>query len=119
MDALKTNQEVVHEGWLIKSPPTKLWKAVSPELSLGPVMEDFHRGATSPLSLYLLSAEREGKGPNDFLSPQIEEVLPPPPQTPWQFSSQLSSQFSFHHFLQPSTFFFLFFSLSRHELQFS
>ncbi|XP_032453821.1 GRB2-associated-binding protein 2 isoform X2 [Nasonia vitripennis] len=27
MDALKTNQEVVHEGWLIKSPPTKLWKA--------------------------------------------------------------------------------------------
>ncbi|XP_011498451.1 PREDICTED: GRB2-associated-binding protein 2-like [Ceratosolen solmsi marchali] len=27
MDALKPNQEVVHEGWLIKSPPTKLWKA--------------------------------------------------------------------------------------------
>ena len=23
-----TNQEVVHEGWLIKSPPTKLWRAV-------------------------------------------------------------------------------------------
>ncbi|KAJ8674765.1 hypothetical protein QAD02_010551 [Eretmocerus hayati] len=28
MDALKTtNQEVVHEGWLTKSPPPKLWKA--------------------------------------------------------------------------------------------
>lgn len=26
---LKTSQEIVHEGWLIKSPPTKLWRAVS------------------------------------------------------------------------------------------
>lgn len=24
---LKTSQEIVHEGWLIKSPPTKLWRA--------------------------------------------------------------------------------------------
>lgn len=28
MEVLKTNQEIVHEGWLIKSPPTKLWRAV-------------------------------------------------------------------------------------------
>ncbi|NP_001135927.1 daughter of sevenless-like [Nasonia vitripennis] len=27
MEVLKTNQEIVHEGWLIKSPPTKLWRA--------------------------------------------------------------------------------------------
>ncbi|XP_046624202.1 GRB2-associated-binding protein 2 isoform X1 [Neodiprion virginianus] len=27
MDTLKTSQEIVHEGWLIKSPPLKLWKA--------------------------------------------------------------------------------------------
>ncbi|KAG7198194.1 hypothetical protein KM043_005606 [Ampulex compressa] len=27
MEVLKTSQEIVHEGWLIKSPPTKLWKA--------------------------------------------------------------------------------------------
>lgn len=29
MEVLKTSQEIVHEGWLIKSPPTKLWRAVS------------------------------------------------------------------------------------------
>lgn len=28
MEVLKTSQEIVHEGWLIKSPPTKLWRAV-------------------------------------------------------------------------------------------
>lgn len=28
MEELKTSQEIVHEGWLIKSPPTKLWRAV-------------------------------------------------------------------------------------------
>ncbi|XP_057330706.1 GRB2-associated-binding protein 2 [Microplitis mediator] len=27
MEVLKTSQEIVHEGWLIKSPPTKLWRA--------------------------------------------------------------------------------------------
>ncbi|XP_078048909.1 uncharacterized protein LOC144476153 [Augochlora pura] len=27
MEELKTSQEIVHEGWLIKSPPTKLWRA--------------------------------------------------------------------------------------------
>ncbi|XP_012288174.1 GRB2-associated-binding protein 2 [Orussus abietinus] len=27
MEVLKTTQEIVHEGWLIKSPPTKLWRA--------------------------------------------------------------------------------------------
>ncbi|KAK0079766.1 hypothetical protein PV325_000857 [Microctonus aethiopoides] len=27
MEMLKTSQEIVHEGWLIKSPPTKLWRA--------------------------------------------------------------------------------------------
>ncbi|XP_012255741.1 GRB2-associated-binding protein 2 [Athalia rosae] len=27
MDAIKTSQEIVHEGWLIKSPPSKLWRA--------------------------------------------------------------------------------------------
>lgn len=29
MEVHKTSQEIVHEGWLIKSPPTKLWRAVS------------------------------------------------------------------------------------------
>lgn len=29
MEVLKTSQEIVHEGLLIKSPPTKLWRAVS------------------------------------------------------------------------------------------
>ncbi|XP_015118367.1 GRB2-associated-binding protein 2 isoform X1 [Diachasma alloeum] len=28
MEVLKTSQEIVHEGWLIKSPPTKRWRAV-------------------------------------------------------------------------------------------
>lgn len=31
MEVLKTSQEIVHEGWLIKSPPTKLWRAVGIE----------------------------------------------------------------------------------------
>ncbi|KAJ8679674.1 hypothetical protein QAD02_015461 [Eretmocerus hayati] len=26
MEVLRTNQEIVHEGWLIKSPPPKLWR---------------------------------------------------------------------------------------------
>lgn len=27
MEVLKTTQEIVHDGWLIKSPPTKIWRA--------------------------------------------------------------------------------------------